>query len=323
MQQAIMFSTDSSRYFAEILAQRTGITLGEIETNRFGDKTTGELYLRFKVDDYMAFANRDVILVGSTCTDHDIDALYRLGCTASEMGARRLLFVVPFFGYSTMERAVKPGEVVTAKVIARQFSSIPQASEGNFFLFLDLHVSGLLHYFEGACKRFELYAESVLEKAIQSMWTNDMVFGSADLGRPKWVDTYARRFNTDLVLVRKIRDGKDSHITHVIGDVKDRVVCIYDDMTRSSKTLVQAMAAYLKYDAAGGFAVLSHGAFNDDAAIYVIGQSFLKKVIITNSHPMSNNPLIVNSEKFIVVDVTPIFAEAIQRILGIIIEEGI
>jgi ribose-phosphate pyrophosphokinase len=33
-------------------------------------------------------------------------------------GARQLRLVIPYFGYSTMERAIKSGEVVTAKTRA-------------------------------------------------------------------------------------------------------------------------------------------------------------------------------------------------------------
>jgi len=90
-------------------------------------------------------------------------------------------------GYSTMERAVLPGEVVSAKTNICMMSSIPSTGLGNVFLFLDLHVQGLLHYFEGPCVRVELYAEEVLVNGVKSLGLEKFMFASADLGRPKWV----------------------------------------------------------------------------------------------------------------------------------------
>ena len=62
-------------------------------------------------------------------------------------GARRLTIVCPFFGYATMERAVLPGEVVTAKNRARLLSGVPRSPMGNRILLLDLHSDGIPHYF--------------------------------------------------------------------------------------------------------------------------------------------------------------------------------
>ena len=56
---------------------------------------------------------------------------------------------------------VLPGEVITAKVNARLLSSIPETKLGNLFLMLDLHVQGILQYFEGPSLGQELYAEKV------------------------------------------------------------------------------------------------------------------------------------------------------------------
>lgn len=88
-----------------------------------------------------------------------------------------------------MERAVHPGEIVSAKTNICMMSSIPSSGLGNVFMLLDLHVEGLLHYFEGPCVRVELYAEQILLDGIKALGLTDFMFASADLGRPKWVWT--------------------------------------------------------------------------------------------------------------------------------------
>lgn len=156
----VIFSTKASLYFAELIAKGLGLpAVSHIERDVFGD---GEQYYRLGINEREELFGKEVIFVGSTHTDADFLELYRVGCALVGYGAVRRIFVIPFFGYSTMERAVLPGEVVVAKTNARILSNIPNSGLGNVFLMLDLHVSGLVHYFEGDCLRFELYAEPVL-----------------------------------------------------------------------------------------------------------------------------------------------------------------
>jgi ribose-phosphate pyrophosphokinase len=313
---SIILATEASMYFANLIAlQLPGSEIVNTVTKYFGNTPEGERYYRIGLDDRFALLNKDVILVGSTHTDRDIEELYRVGCAASAYGARRLIFVIPFFGYSTMERAVLSNEVVTAKTIARQLSMIPQAALGNYFLMMDLHVSGLVHYFEGDCKRFELYAEPLLTPAIKPYISGSFVVGTADLGRPQWARTYAQKLATRLVLIDKGREGERSEVLNVVGDVKGREVVIQDDMTRSFDSLDHAATAYLEHGATGIMAILSHGAFNDAAVIQRIQDSEIKKLIVTNTHPMTQSAAVECCRKIEVVDVSGIFAGIIQKIL--------
>jgi ribose-phosphate pyrophosphokinase len=314
----VIVSTAGSRYFAERVAEGfEDPWLLDTERTRFGDQATGERYLRLALADRADLFGRDVIFVASTATDDDLAEVCRVGAAIAKYGARRVIYAIPYFGYSTMERAVKPGEVVTAKTVARQLSHIPSGDVQNCFLMMDLHTAGLVHYFEGECRRFELYAEPTLAEAIEEVATMDItVFGSADLGRPLWVETFARRFGTGLALVRKSRDFETTKVEGVIGEVRGKVVIIYDDMTRSAKSLVHASDAYFAEGALGVHVVLSHLAFNNEDAIRALLDSRIGIIIGTNSHPMSQHPLLSErAGRFMVKDVSPLFVQAIRRIL--------
>ena len=261
-----------------------------------------------------------MIFVGSTDSDLEIAELYRVGCAISGYGARRIIFCIPFFGYSTMERATKPGEIVTAKAIARQFSFIPLATMGNTFLLTDLHVSGMVHYFEGNCKRFELSAEEILIKEIDQLVKNvlgygNVVIASADLGRSKQVEKIADVLDAIIALIQKGRDGEKTEVKRVIGDVRGKHVIIYDDMSRSFGTLIGATNAYLEAGAESVSVVLSHQALNGKDVAQKIIDSPIRYVITTNSHPSSMWPLTMSNEKFKIVDITPVFTDVIKKIL--------
>lgn len=310
-QGPIILSTLSSRYFAELLYRK--LTFAQImETFRkpFGD---GERYLRIETDSRLEFFGRNVIIVASTVTEDDFAEVCRVGSAVAKYGARRVIYVIPFFGYSTMERAVKPGEIVTAKVLARQLSQLPSGDMRNCFLMLDLHAPGFTHYFEGESLRFELYSEPVLTNAVTELGLKNFMFASADLGRPIWVETFAKRFDTSIAFVRKTRDFTETTTHEVIGDVSGKDVIIYDDMTRSATSLIHAAEAYLKKGATNIYAILSHLALNKPDVIGLLNKSPIEQVIVTNSHPMSER--VKHLPNFSVKDVSGIFAEAIVKLL--------
>ena len=136
---------------AELHALLPSLARGTVEHRLFPD---GERYLRVldRVRD------RDAVLLGGTPSDRDMLDLYDLASGLVMEGARSLTLLIPFFGYSTMERQVKPGEVVVAKTRARLLSAIPPAPLGNRVVLMDLHADGITHYFEGAVVPRHLYA---------------------------------------------------------------------------------------------------------------------------------------------------------------------
>lgn len=311
MRENIIFSTESSEYFAQLVAKGLCAKIGGVERDRFGD---GERYLRLEDDDRMSLFGKDVVFVTSVVTDDDFTEVQRLGSAISKYGARRIIYVIPFEAYTTMERAVKPNEIVTAKIVARQLSQLPHGDLRNCFLFMDLHTAGFVHYFEGECLRFELYAEEVLSETLKGLQLSNFMFCSADLGRPKWVETFAKKFGTEMAFIRKTRDGEKTEVHEVIGDVSGKTVVIYDDMIRSGGSLVKAANSYLDHGAVEVHAIASHLALNDEESFRRLDNSRIKTIITTNSHPMSQHLLVKFSPKYIVKDVSSLFVEAVTKL---------
>ena len=67
-----------------------------------------------------------------------------------------------------------------------------------------------------------------------------------------------RRFGARMAFVQKDRTDAGTSVANVIGDVSGSHVIIYDDMTRSGGTLINAAKAYLDNGASRVTAVLSH-----------------------------------------------------------------
>jgi ribose-phosphate pyrophosphokinase len=305
-----LVSTESSRPFADRLAGHLGVALSPVERRHFPD---GESYLRFALDDRFALLGRHAVLAGATDSEASIDELFRLGCTAVKHGAQSLVLVIPYFGYSTMERETRPGEAVTAKVIARQLSTIPRAPRGNWVLLMDLHSAGIVYYFEADTVALELYAEAKVVAAIERLGLRNLCLASTDMGRAKWVESFANRLHAPVALIHKKRlSGSQTRVGAVVGDVAGRDVVIFDDMIRTGDSLLGAVEAYRRAGAHSVCAVATHLVL-PPGTVERLEASPLARVIGTDTHP--NHRLVEGRPRFEVVSVADLFADVVRRLI--------
>lgn len=294
LENPLIFSTSSYDYLKESLCKISDFEKGRIEQKRFPD---GELYQRILSE----VIDRDVVLIGGTVSDSDTLEVYDLACAMVKYGAKTLTLIVPYFGYSTMERAVKEGEVVTAKTRARLFSAIPQSSEGNRIILIDLHSEGIPHYFEGSIRSVHLYAKKIIIEAVQeAAGADDFVLASTDAGRAKWVESLANDLNVKPSFVYKKRiSGEETKVSAVSAYVENKHVIIYDDMIRTGSSLINAAQAYLDCGASKISAVTTHGIFPGESLKKIHSTGLFQKIICTDTHPnvksLKNDFIVVKS----------------------------
>lgn len=275
----LVHSTRTYAYMRDSLCTAGGFEKGEVEARTFPD---GEHYHRILSEP----DGRDVALVGGTVSDTDTLELYDLACALVDYGARSLTLVVPYFGYATMERAVRPGEVVTAKVRARLLSSIPTARFGNRILLTDLHTEGLPYYFEGAMRAVHVYAKPVVQAAARRFGHEDFVLACTDAGRAKWVESLANDLGVTASFVFKRRlSGERTEVSAVSAQVQGKRVVIYDDMIRTGSSLIGAARAYKEAGATEIHALATHGVFPGEALAKIRDCGLFSGVWCTDTHP--------------------------------------
>jgi len=278
----LVFTTAAYQYLGAAMCSLAGWQPGEVDRKTFPD---GELYQRVATE----CADRDVVLVGGTIDEDNTLELYDLACGLVEHGCYRLTIVVPFYGYSTMERAVRSGEVVTAKTRARMLSSIPLASRGTQVFLLDLHVSAIAHYFEGGIRPVHVYGKALVLDAARRLGGDDFVLACTDAGRAKWVESLANDLGVDAAFVYKRRvDGNRTEVTGVSAQVAGKRVVIYDDMIRTGGSLINAAAAYRDAGAAAIAAIATHGVLPGDSIERLRGSGLFGTIVVSDSHPRAN-----------------------------------
>lgn len=287
------------------------IVVGSLERKKFPD---GERYVRI-LDDVN---KKDVVIFGATHSDTALMEIIELSSACVKYGALSLKIIIPYFGYSTMERSVKSGEIVGAKIRARMLSMIPQASMGNKIYLLDLHSEGIPYYFENNTTVFHKYAKQAIVDMIKQTVPQDceFVLGSTDAGRAKWVESLAKEMHVQPAFVYKQRtSGTETSITGVNADVKGKHVVIYDDMIRSGGSIIQAAGAYMKAGAKSISLVTTHGIFcsPDNKTPAQVIKNIMKKtqatsLCLTDSHP---NSVELMMDNVYIYNVSKLFAKVI------------
>ncbi len=275
----LVFSTPSYGYLGEAVCAFDHCEPGRVENRRFPD---GEHYIRFLTE----CVDRDVVVLGGTVTDSDTLMVYDLACGTVGHGARSLTLLVPFFGYQTMERREKAGEVVTAKTRARLLSSIPPAGLGNRVVMVDLHSAGIPHYFSGEVRPVHLTARSLMLEEIRRIGGSSFVLGATDAGRAKWVESLANDLGVEGAFIFKRRhdDGR-TEAAAMTADVEGRRVVIYDDMIRTGGSLIAAARAFHEAGALSTAAVATHGVLPGDSLQRLVDSGLFSDIICTDSHP--------------------------------------
>lgn len=283
MQRRLFFTIPSYAYLEPSFLAAGDFEHGEIERKNFPD---GERYLRI----LPPLFGRDVVLLGGTPTDADWLDVFDLACGIARGGARSLSIVMPYFGYATMERAVKPGEVVVAKTRARLLSSIPAPEGGTHLYLFDLHTDGIEFYLDDRILSRHVYgAPLITAKIAERMGKTPFVLGACDAGRAKWVQSLARDLKVEPAFVYKARDASSggTSVTGINADVKGREVVVYDDMIRTGSSLIQAGKAYLAAGATRVHAIASHLVLPGDAITKLQASGVFSTIMGTDSHPGS------------------------------------
>jgi ribose-phosphate pyrophosphokinase len=274
----IVYSILPYDYLGRAVAAQGGWELGAVTRRTFPD---GEHYLRIETDP----ADRDVVLIGGTTDDAATLELYDLACGLVTGGAYRLRIVMPFFGYSTMERSVKFGEIVTAKTRARLLSSVPMASRGTQVFLLDLHVAAITHYFEGGIRPIHMYGKALVTAAARRLGGDDFVLACTDAGRAKWVESLANDLGVAAAFVYKRRHDDATEVTGVSAQVRGKRVVIYDDMIRTGGSLLNAARAYLDAGALAIDAIATHGLFPGNSLAELEASGLFGRIVVSDSHP--------------------------------------
>ena len=305
-----IFTGNSNPNLAKAICQELGVPLGNSEVGSFAD---GENFASI----YETVRGADVFVVQSTCPFEKDGRLHTVNDSLMELlimidalrraSAGRITAVVPYFGYARQDRKAKGRDPISAKLVANMI----EAAGADRVLTMDLHASQIQGFFDIPVDN--LLSNPVFVKYYMSKFEHpeEMVVVSPDVGSVARSRTFANKMGMNLAIVDKRREkANQCEVMNVIGDVKDKKCILFDDMVDTAGSLCNAAKAIVEIGGATEvYACATHGVLSGPANER-IANSCIKELTFLNTIP----PLEGACSKIKYLDVSPIFADAIQRI---------
>ncbi|KAI9317268.1 phosphoribosyltransferase-like protein [Dichotomocladium elegans] len=179
---------------------------------------------------------------------------------------------------------------------------------------LDLHDPQFQGYFD--CPVDNLSSLPIMIRYIQHNIPDyaEAVIVSPDAGGAKRATSIAEKLQMDFALIHKERrrpDKPQKHDLMLVGDVRNRVCILIDDITDTGFTITKAAKLLHENGATKIYAIITHAIMSGDA-LDRIENSYLDKVIVSDSVPQDEH--LKKCSKISTFAVAPLFAEAIRRI---------
>lgn len=290
----------ASTYMGEGVAAAMDTTLGNVILQRFSD---GE----FQPSIEETVRGKDVIIVQSTFppTDNLFELLLLIDA-AKRASAKRIVAVLPYFGFARQDRKDKPRVAIGAKLVANLLT----AAGVNRVITMDLHAEQIQGFFEVPVDH--LYASTIFIPHLQSLNIPDLIIAAPDTGGTKRANAYAKILGVDLAICykqRKVANKVDSMT--VIGDVAGKNVVLIDDMVDTAGTLCKAAEMMMENGALSVRAICTHPVLSGQA-YERIQNSVLTELIVTDSIPLKEG---VDTSKIKVLGVSKLFADVLHNLL--------
>ena len=294
-----IFAGRASEQLAANIAKSFGAALGDVNVSVFSD---GEFQPSFEE----TVRGQDVFLVQSTMPPtENLFELLLLIDAARRASARKIIAVIPYFGFARQDRKDKPRVAIGAKLVANML----MAAGVDRVMTMDLHADQIQGFFEVPVDH--LFASTLFLKEVAKLDQQNLVVAAPDAGGAKRANSYAKNLNCGLALCHKHRK-KANEIAEmtVIGDVMGKDVVIIDDMCDTAGTLTTAADLLIEKGAKSVRAFTTHAVLSGPA-FERINASKLTELIVTDTIPLHKH-----SDKIRVVSVADLFADVIKRLVN-------
>jgi ribose-phosphate pyrophosphokinase len=276
----------SSQELGAKIASRIGVELTDAGLKTF---SSGEVYCRWSE----SIRGADMFIVQSTCANEAQgltanDALMELLImvdAAVGASAHRVIAVTPWYGYSRQDKKSAPREPISARLVAKML----ETAGIDRLLTMDLHAGQIQGFFSKVVDHMRAMPVLTQYVSDQLGHESDLVVIAPDAGRVKLSTRFAEKIGAPWVVLGKDRPAQQvAEIGFVLGDVKDKVAVIVDDMIDTGGTLAAAAQTVLDEGASKVYAVATHGIFSGDA-FETLNDDLFSGILVTDTVPLRDD----------------------------------
>ncbi|MGB3211719.1 MAG: ribose-phosphate diphosphokinase [Desulforhopalus sp.] len=297
-ENVILVANEASTELGYKLAERLWMPFTEMERKRFAD---GECHHAFP----KSIDGKDLVILGVTHDDSSHQELLDLISGGRYWNAASINVIIPFLGYSTMERA-KPNTLELPKGITRTrqiFRARP-----NFVAFVDLHSEAVLHAHAGEVHTKHVWSDDMVVEKIKKSGLTDYVLVSPDYGFSKRVARLASLLDCPHTAADKDRYDTDKTIVGQVSSVvKGKTAIICDDMIRTGGSILQTAKRCMDAGARKVVAHATHLVMAGDS-MEKFAQGPISRVMGSDTYPGREG-----GELLDVYSIAPLLAEVIEQ----------
>ncbi len=271
----IIFSGSANPALAIKIAKKSKIKIGRIELKQFSD---AETYAR--IEDNVK--NQEVYLFQSCARrpNHYFMELLVMIDAVKRMKPKKIFLVLPFFPYRRQERILKPGESLTAELIAKLISH----TKANKVFLVELHAEIIEKFFTLPIKHIHTLPLFINYFKRKFSKINDLSAAAPDLGASAKAQTLAKALQIPYIKIRKERPGHEKvKIKKLEGDVKNRRIILLDDEINTGSTIIKASEELKKNGAREIYVAATHGIFSKDCLSRLQKSKIIKEIVVTDS----------------------------------------
>lgn len=298
-----IFAGNSHKKLAKEIASKLGLQLGNSEVKIFSD---GEISVNINE----TVRGSEVFVVQSTSNpvnDNIMELLIMIDAF-KRASAAKITAVLPYFGYARQDRKAKARDPISAKLVADLLTT----AGADRVLTIDLHAAQIQGFFNIPVDH--LYGGPLLANYFKHKFKDNLqnvCIISPDHGSVGRARQFAQRLGVPFAIVDKRRPRPNvAEVMNIIGEIEGKYCIMVDDMIDTAGTIVAGANALMAKGAKEVYCACTHAVLSGPA-IERLDESPLKEIVFLDSIPLPKNKML---DKFKVLSVAPIFAEAIKRI---------
>ena len=265
----------------------------------------GEIYIEIKEN----IRGNSIFIVQSVSSPANDNLMELLLCidALKRSSAKNITAVIPYFGYARQDRKVAPRTSISAKLV----SNLITKAGADRVVTVDLHAGQIQGFFDLPVDN--LFATPIFARHVKrNIKDKNLICVSPDVGGVERSRALARKLDIGIAIIDKRRPapGK-SQVMNVIGNVKNKICIIIDDIIDSGGTIVNAAQALINRGAKEVHVYITHGVLSGEA-VEKIKKSKIKKLVITDT--IDNSDKVKKAKNIEVLSIANLLGEAIKRI---------
>jgi ribose-phosphate pyrophosphokinase len=277
--ESVILTGNSNKPLAHAIASSLNMTLGKVEIIRFADSEC-----RVRIEEEIEGKDVFIIQTISNPVDENLMEFLLMADAAKRAEARKIIAILPYHAYARQDRLHRPGECLSAHVVAKLIEAVGVDK----LITVELHNDTILGFFK--IPVVHVSGLSIFRHLVEKI-KEEVVVITPDAGALKRSQKFSEGLDLPLALIEKKRDLNIAHkilSMRVVGDVKNKIAIVVDDVIVTGGTLVNAAYLLKEKGAKKVIAVATHADFVGGAD-KIMQESPLDGVWVTDSISLTHD----------------------------------